>query len=120
MSVKLKINTKRFKALCAEQRDYHERDVKDGLSTWADYRETLRDEVLGRRHLYMTRRPATAADLKAELTAAAIAAGQQGATEKQIAFIMALAVKANDFSPLGASHFTKAMASRLIDTMKGA
>lgn len=57
--------------------------------------------------------------LRTELRVAARSAMQFGASEAQINFIVALAVKNNDFNVLGGSgRLTKREASNIIDVMK--
>lgn len=59
----------------------------------------------------------TADDLRASLVTASIAAGQYGASEAQINYIVALAEKTGDFSPVD-GRLTKSEASNIIDQMK--
>jgi hypothetical protein len=57
-------------------------------------------------------------NLRSSLNCAARTAYTNGATEKQVNFIVALAVKLNDFNILSGGRLTKFEASQIIDTMK--
>jgi len=57
------------------------------------------------------------ADLEAQLYVASRVAYLNGATDKQIALIVKLAIEQNDFNILSGSRLTKFEASRIIDMM---
>lgn len=112
----LRINLIEYKSLCKSIRD----DIKffnaDEESIYSYYRWFVRDhgdKLINK----STANPAD--DLRAELNIAARAMQEHGATKAQIDYIVALAVKKNDFNVLGsAGRLSRAEASRIIDTMK--
>jgi hypothetical protein len=65
-----------------------------------------------------TETPNTAEDLRNELVTASIAAGQYGASRKQIEHIVALSAEKGDFARTGYASLTARQASRLIDDLK--
>lgn len=87
-----------------------------GVSTIRDaYRIVMDADEYTEVSFLETRR--TAADLRAELVSAAIRAGQYGASEKQIDFIVSLCSKNNDFATTGYESLTVKQASNIINDL---
>lgn len=114
----MRIDIKTLSRKMKEAREDFERNVENGLCDVSDYRDELRCAVRPYAYLWQPKAKPTAADLRAELTTAAAAAGQFGASQAQINYIVSLAEKSGDFTGLGYGRLTKAQASRIIDTMK--
>lgn len=128
----LRIDLAKFKAACIAKREEiastmeicnwtTEEFAAQTCSEKKDWYEFTKDQfsVIP---LWMRQIPArnqTADDLRAELNIAARAMQQYGATKAQIDYIVALAVKKNDFNVLGsAGRLSRAEARRIIESMK--
>ena len=113
-----RIDVKRFSKVIKEFRDDFERDVENGVSTWAEYGEYLAIEIKHRRHLWQPAAPRTADDLENELHVAAARAQHFGATKAQQEEILRLAIELNDFVGLAGGLLTKQSASKIITDMR--
>lgn len=110
-------NTAALKSVFASIR----KEVADGFnpdqeSIYSFYRWYVQDAKANGRLAPVAANPA--AELRAQLHVAARQAQQFGATEKQINFIVALAIRKGDFNVLSGGLLTKAEASRIIDDMQ--
>lgn len=100
------------------------RDVRNSLSTWdkseesiySFYRWFVEDAAYQGRLGVKDADPA--ADLRDMLQVAATASYTDGATSKQIDYIIALARKNGDFNVFSGGRLTKAEASHIIDAMR--
>lgn len=112
----LRIDTAKFKHICQMIRGDISCFNADDESIYSFYRWFMNDQ----RHKF-ARKVATnpADDLRSQLRVAAQAAQQFGASNAQIDFIVALAIKNNDFNVLSGGRLSNAEASRIIDQMKG-
>lgn len=115
----MRIDIKALSHKIKEAREDFERDLENGIADRCDYRDELRYMANANRFLWQAAPRADASSLRAELVTASVAAGQHGATDAQIDYIVSLAENTGDFNGLGSSHLTKAQASRIIDSMKG-
>lgn len=119
----LRINLAAFTAACRRVREERYPENEEGFAARRDY---YREDYDFRMAIEHRVRPAKVlstedkrANLRAELSVAAGRAMQYGATEAQINYIMALAEKSGDFSPIGCNLLTRRAASNIIDSMKG-
>lgn len=115
----MRIDIKALSRKVKEAREDFERDLENGIADRSDYRDELRFMANANRFLWQSAPKADASSLRASLVTASIAAGQYGASDAQINFIVSLAEKSGDFIGLGSGQLTKAEASRIIDSMKG-
>lgn len=114
----LRINATNFKAVCKRVRSYVEDDFNaDDESIYSFYRwymRSARKEFVGSKPA-----PTKSEMLRTSLVSASIAAGQYGASDTQINYIIALAEKIGDFNVLSGGRLTKREASIIINSMKG-
>lgn len=127
----LRIDTAKFKAACEDVRYWwnsqteedHARNARMGFTVLDFYRSRLDGDdfrVKAPVNLWVPAPTASDADeLRSQLRVASQAAQQFGATASQIDFIVALAIKNNDFNVLSGGRLSKTEASRIIDQMKG-
>ncbi len=96
------------------------RQVREDWEMWQDtydsYREYLAAELKGQAHLWQPAPARTEENLRDELVAASIRAGECGASREQIEHIIALSK--GDFSRVGYSILSRAQASNLINDLK--
>lgn len=112
-----------IRAFSAEVRDHREEALalvgtNDFLKTYRDALRTICDESVWTIKAAAPAPVFTAETLRAELGTAATAAYLDGATRKQIDYIVELAAKRGDFRPMGFNRLTKRQASALIDDLK--
>lgn len=115
----LRIDIKALSRRIKEEREYFERDVANGIADAGDYRNELRCSINADRYLWQPAEQPSGESLRAALVSASVAAGQFGASDAQIDYIVRLATEQNDFNILSGGRLTKAEASRIIDNMKG-
>lgn len=119
----LRINLAAFTKACRRIREERYPDEEIGFAAKRDYYREDHDFNRSIEHSVRPVKTLSAEEkitaLRASLVTASIAAGQFGASEAQINYIIALAEKFGDFTSLGSGRLTKAEASRIIDSMKG-
>lgn len=122
----LRIDTAKFKAACEDVRyqmqsrdELNQKILARGVRRY--YEIVLSNDWRAAEEEVEVAAPEVdpADELRSQLRVAAQAAQQFGATASQIDYIVALAVRANDFNVLAGGRLTKGEASRIIDVMKG-
>lgn len=110
-----------FKEICTEARESFTMQVEAGISenTRAAYRDVIKllIEYANYEAAKSAAKPVVSDYdmLVAELGTAAVAAGQYGASRKQIEYLASLAIKAGDKTGVSSARLTKTEASRLIE-----
>lgn len=118
----LRINLAAFSKACRRVREERFPENEEGFAAKRNYYREDYDFRTAVEHLVRPSKALSAdekiANLRAELVSASVAAGQYGATEAQINYIVALSEKSGDFNILSGGRLTKQEASRIIDQMK--
>lgn len=110
----LRINIAELKDACIAARQC---EPEADESIYSHFRFFVKDAIFAGKIVRKAANPAE--DLRSQLNVASRAAYLEGATAAQVNFIVALAVKNNDFNILSGGRLTKGEASRIIDNMKG-
>lgn len=114
----LRINLAAFqRRVKARREEWVDGEAERGL--WDSYSEFLHAEMATERFFWQPKPAPTRASLRDDLRSKARAAYTNGATDKQIDFIMSLCDRLGRYDmTISGGHFTKRDASAVIDTLK--